>query len=220
MCFSAEASFTSAAVLSAIGYFSCKSLKHKDLLLFAIVPFLFALQQFSEGMVWFSLKFNQSDPYLLEYSKSMYLIFAFLIWPIFFPFSIYYAEKDKIRKKILGFLSFAGLLLSIYFIFYALDNKISIYVINHSIQYQLHTPFTINIWLITGIYSAIVLIPCFVSSLELMWTYGLFLVFSWLVSEHFYYENFTSIWCFFSAIISSFIYLILRANESFGREEN
>lgn len=220
MCFSAEASFTSAAVLSGIGYFSCKSVKHKNLLLLAMIPFLFALQQFSEGMIWLSFKFNQSDPYLLEFSKSMYLIFAFLVWPLFFPFSIYYAERDKFRKKILGIFSLAGLFLSLYFLYYAFNNKISIYIVNYSIQYQLLNSFNINIWILTGLYTAIVLIPCFISSLDLMWWYGIFLVFSWLISEHFYYENFTSIWCFFSAIISTFIFLILRANENLGSEEN
>ena len=54
MCFSASANFVGSAVLGAIGVATLTEVKHRREL-FAAMPLLFALHQFTEGFVWLSL---------------------------------------------------------------------------------------------------------------------------------------------------------------------
>ena len=52
MCFSASANFIGSVVLGAIGVVTLTEVKHRRELLFAAMPLLFALHQFTEGFVW------------------------------------------------------------------------------------------------------------------------------------------------------------------------
>lgn len=52
MCFSAEASFISGTVLVTIGVAAIRLCKHPKELLFASIPLLLGVQQFSEGYLW------------------------------------------------------------------------------------------------------------------------------------------------------------------------
>jgi heme A synthase len=55
VCFSASANFAGSAVLGAIGVATIAEVKHRRELLFAAMPGLFALHQFTEGFVWLGL---------------------------------------------------------------------------------------------------------------------------------------------------------------------
>ena len=55
MCFSATANFAGSAVLGAIGVATIAEVKHRRELLFASLPCLFALHQFTEGFVWLGI---------------------------------------------------------------------------------------------------------------------------------------------------------------------
>ena len=85
MCFSATASFTAAAVLALTGVISVASAPKKRWLLFALIPFLFSLQQFFEGVIWI----NGGG------SGNFFLFFAFVIWPIWIPVSLLLIEKKE-----------------------------------------------------------------------------------------------------------------------------
>ena len=58
MCFSATASFTAGIVLTVIGVATVKKTQRKTEIPFAMVPLLFGLQQFIEGLLWLSFQFN------------------------------------------------------------------------------------------------------------------------------------------------------------------
>jgi hypothetical protein len=55
VCFSASANFVGSTVLGAIGVATLTEVKHRRELLFAAMPCLFALHQFTEGFVWLGL---------------------------------------------------------------------------------------------------------------------------------------------------------------------
>ncbi len=59
MCFSAEASFGAATVITTIGVLSFKKAKGTDLRLLAMIPVFFGIQQFSEGILWLSSRYEQ-----------------------------------------------------------------------------------------------------------------------------------------------------------------
>ena len=56
MCFSAGASFAGGAVLSVVGIATQGKVRKPKQRLFAVIPLLFALQQFAEGILWITLK--------------------------------------------------------------------------------------------------------------------------------------------------------------------
>src|SRR5690349_1470927 len=107
MCFSAEASFGASAVLGTIAIASVAKAKTTPQRLFAFIPLLFAVQQFSEGMLWLSLK----DPDLeawRQFFTYTFLGFAMLVWPVWIPLTVWLLEKDKKRKKKIGALLITG----------------------------------------------------------------------------------------------------------------
>jgi hypothetical protein len=55
MCFCATANFAGSAVLGAVGVATLMEVRHRRELLFAAVPTLFAIHQFTEGIVWLGL---------------------------------------------------------------------------------------------------------------------------------------------------------------------
>lgn len=82
MCFSAEASFTTAAVLTTIGFAGLKINFSRSQLFLAMIPLLFAIQQFFEGVLWLGLESTTFPITILMLAKKIFLIFAFLVWPI------------------------------------------------------------------------------------------------------------------------------------------
>jgi hypothetical protein len=55
MCFSATASFTAGATLSALGIATLTQIRSRRELLLGSFPLLFAIQQFIEGLVWLTI---------------------------------------------------------------------------------------------------------------------------------------------------------------------
>jgi hypothetical protein len=55
-------------------------------------------------------------------------------------------------------------------------------------------------------YGLVTILPALVSQVKSMWMLGLFLLLSYLITA-IYYEAYTlSVWCFFAALISSYVY--------------
>ena len=55
MCFSAEASFGASAILLTIGVISLNKSVNVPQKVLSCIPFIFGVQQFSEGILWLSL---------------------------------------------------------------------------------------------------------------------------------------------------------------------
>lgn len=212
MCFSAAASFGAAGILGIIGLFTVKAVKNKRLLALASVPLFFALQQFSEGVLWLSLQNTITNETIGAAFKYFYLAFAFFIWPIWIPLALFIAEKITWRRILLSILLFFGVMLSLMFVSYLPGNEVFAKISSRKIEYSMKNPFQINQWLIIGWYAAVVILPTLISSLEAVWLFGLALLMSWVVSEQLYHDNFTSTWCFFSALCSILIYVVVSSS--------
>ena len=52
MCFSATASFGASTILMGAGIVTLKMVKDPKQIMFASIPILFSIQQFTEGFVW------------------------------------------------------------------------------------------------------------------------------------------------------------------------
>jgi len=207
MCFSAAASFGSGVVLAAIGVVTLKITRKPLHLVFAFIPILFAIQQISEGFVWLTLQH-------IEYARwesipiHVFMIFAHIVWPFWITLAAFLLEKQAVRKKILALLFAVAILLSGSEVYYMMQTPISAEISGHHVQYLFEYPPTYVT--ITGIvYGFVTVLPCFISSIKRMWLLGVCFSGSLIFSAWFYQAHFLSVWCFFAAILSIIIYLII-----------
>lgn len=206
MCFSEQASFTAAAVLSLMSMGCFKIVKHDPkLYALAAIPLFFGIQQGAEGIEWLYFKGIWGNPHTAELGKNIFAFFAFCFWPLWIPFSLYLAENEQPRKFLLLLFTCAGFAYSLFSGWHVFFGQLDASVVGHSVQYT--TPLTINeLWP----YMAIVFMPWFISSLPKMAYLGAALVTAALIAGYIYVETFTSVWCFFSAIVSVMMILALR----------
>lgn len=214
MCFSAEASFTAAAVLGIIGILCIRKVSHSSQLLLAIIPLIFAIQQLSEGFLWISL--DQLDK--LDYVsiwKYVYLSFAFIVWPLWIPLAITSIETSVKHKRwqyiflAIGALYSACMILN--FCYRWPPDAIQVQIHGHSLQYHLPIQNEIAYSLI---YFLPTLVTPFLSSFRKIWVIGFVNAVTLIIAYSFYQFTFISVWCFFAALASLSIYALLATSSS------
>lgn len=208
MCFSAEASFTASAALGVIGVITVKKVTHPTQLAFACIPFLFSFQQLTEGLVWISLSHNIT--FLQPISTYLFLIIAQIVWPTWVPLSILLLEKNEKRKNALRVILGIGVGLSLYLTFCYLIYDVNAEISDHHIRYNLDFPHTKHLLWLSGLFYFIpTVVSTFVSSVKRMHLLGTFILFSCVITLLFTTKYFISIWCFFAAILSMLVLLVI-----------
>jgi hypothetical protein len=204
MCFSAPASFTAGTLLAVIGVGTIIKAKKPRQKLFAAVPFLFSLQQFTEGVVWVTLKSGGHEP-LQNAAAHIFLTIALVIWPVMVPISVWLMEEVRKKRQILAVLTAMGVIMSLFYAYYLIAYTITPNIDGLHIQYVDEFPQTF----VFLFYPAATVLPLFISSVRRMWMFGILIAASYLVTRIFYMQYMTSVWCFFAALMSLAIYWIL-----------
>jgi hypothetical protein len=217
MCFSAEASFVAGATLLPLGiYGTVQALRHdKRYVLFALMPIIFGLQQLIEGMVW--LHWHEHDSSGLYRAALQYTFVAFFFWPMYSPLSIYFIEPDKTRKRIIGYVCCLGFLLGavIYLPLLLGINKMHVQVIHESVTYDIITSTAVS-YVYTLLYIIAILFPMLYCSRREIKIFGVLSFVSVICAGLVFFYAFTSIWCFFAAILSVYtIYCVPKFSHRF-----
>ena len=206
MCFSTESSFIAVAFLTAISIACAKKVKKKQHYMLAAIPLIFAIQQLTEGILWLS---NTRDwPQVQTITPYLFLFFAFFLWPMWIPLSLRLIEPEKNRQKQLTILSMLGILLGAYLYQTVLSHGITAQILDCHIYYNIPLSWPEHV-VGTVLYLLCTVAAFFVSSLPIMWLMGILVALAYVVSYLFYYTYLTSVWCFFAAILSGFVYVIL-----------
>lgn len=220
MCFSSTASFGAGAALAVIGVVAivkAKTVRHR---LFAAIPFIFSVQQFSEGMLWLSMKHQDmaNMPGMTDTAtnhavfRTLFLVFALLMWPVYVPFTVWLLEKDKKRKKILIVFLGAGVFVTLCLLYVMLTYPVQVMGEQHHIHFEFAIPKagTKNIkWLISLFYFIATIAAPFVSSIKRMKWLGVAFLLSYTTAVVFYSGFFVSVWCYFAALLSSVVLWII-----------
>lgn len=209
MCFSAEASFgMSVALLSAGGYCVKNALVRNRLFLpVAVIPLFFAAQQFSEGWVWVGL--GRENIALVRTAGLVFLGFALVFWPFWVPLCSFFTAPPK-QRKFFGFLSVLGLFagLGVYVpLFMNVDSPVA-EVTNHSINYNVSRSIAFEFvpkWIWNSIYIVVIASPLFASTSTKILYLGIAIVLSAAVSYIVFWFAFASVWCFFAALLSTYL---------------
>jgi len=134
VCFSAVANFVGSGVLGTIGVATLTQVKHKRELLFASLPALFAIHQFTEGFVWLGLVGAMSAN-VTHKMGAAFVLYAQGLLPFLIPLAVLLFEPDKkSRRRMFPFLAL-GTGTTLYMLWALIAYPLHIYVEHNSIVY-------------------------------------------------------------------------------------
>ena len=212
MCFTATGSFVAAGILTIIGILTLRKTKLKSHLPLASIPLGFAIQQIAEGILWLTIA-NKQYAIITNFATYLFLIFAFIIWPLLIPIALWIPEKNVLRKKLLLIISVCGFLLSAFLTYVIFNYNVSAQIVSHSITYDIAFLNSFQIEYRLFFYIIPVIIPFFVSSISLGNIMGTLIALSLIATYYFMKINLTSVWCFFAALISILVFFIIQREE-------
>lgn len=208
MCFSATASFTSAAILTTVGAVTTTQLTtNRSQKMYAAIPLLFGLQQAAEGIVWTSM--GKDSPFWLGLQSMgvmLFLGFALVVWPTWVPWSVLNMESEQKRRTILKIMGLIGLGVSATTLWFLYTAQPVPHVVGQCMAYSLNgvspnIPPNLDAFL----YMATVPFPFFVSTDRDVKITGALIMVGLFISHMINKEASASVWCFFAAIASGYI---------------
>lgn len=201
MCFSATANFVGSGVLGAVGVVTLAKVKHRRELLFAALPLLFAIHQFTEGFVWLGLD-GVLSPGVAHDMGAAFMLYAQGLLPFLLPLSVLLFEPNaKSRRRMLPFLVLGGGI-SLYILWALTAFPLELYVRGNSIVYI--NQATNN----TAVAVLYVIATCgalFFSEIRMMVIFGVVNLAILLVVMVVKRYAFTSVWCAYAAVASVII---------------
>ena len=220
MCFSAPVSFAAAAVLLPIGLRALHLAWNTDhrLLGLAAFPALFGIQQLIEGLLWLNL--GGLSPEYARTSALGFLFFVYIIWPTLVPLAAHALEVRQRPRRILLFVTLiAGLFGALLFVpLLSGDAQMQVSIVQHSILYQ-HRPlfdWQWNDWVARTGYALVVTLPLLASAIPRLRIFGALIALSLVLSAIYFDYAFTSVWCFFAAILSIFTLQLIQSHGEHG----
>lgn len=208
MCFSAEASFTAAAVLVPVGAVTLYGayVRKPRYLAIAALPLFFGLQQLFEGLVWVGNAF--SSPAMVERYSLAYMFFTWLAWPVWVPLSTYFLEPCGRRYVYLLFAILGGMVGAMqYFPYFAHEGWLTTRFLPYAISYEgtLLFDFIMQRSLAYAVYLFVVVAPLLSSSERDAQVFGILISAVAVTVYLFFQYAYISMFCFGGAVMSLFV---------------
>lgn len=118
-------------------------------------------------------------------------------------------KKPNIKTK--GLL-FIGTIVALYLMYCLIEFPVSASIEEHHISYSQKYPQGPKLF-VGGLYIIATILPSFLSDKKGMSYFGGLILFSYVVSTFFFDKYLVSVWCYFAALISFLIYLIIKWNK-------
>jgi hypothetical protein len=209
MCFSANASFTAGALVLGVGIAAIKKVDSPGMLAFALTPIVFTFHQVAEGFLWLSLENPDFDSW---YNPALY-IYSFIsqpLWPVWVPLVMWSMETDRSRKKILSYFLLLGGASSLYMLYCLVTYHISAVAEHGHIRYYRDFPY-LNV--MRPVNFITIAVTPFLSTLRFTKLLAAFMMASLIVTYIFFRSYLISVWCFFAAILSVLVLLVVVYNK-------
>jgi hypothetical protein len=206
VCFSASANFVGSAVLGAIGVATLAEVKHRRELLFAAMPCLFALHQFTEGFVWLGVD-HYLQPIVAHDAGAAYVLYAQGLLPFLLPLSVFLLEPTRDRRRRMLAFSILGAGLALYILWGLIAYPLQVSAHGHGIVYfnQISTTTLVAMLYVTATCGAL-----FFSGFRPLVLLGFLNLAGLLVVMLVRRYEFTSLWCAYAAAVSTIIYYFFR----------
>jgi hypothetical protein len=201
MCFSATANFVGSGVLGAVGVVTLTKVKHRRELLFASLPTLFAIHQFTEGFVWLGLDGILSKQ-VAHNMGAAFVLYAQGLLPVLLPLGVMLFERTRARRRtMLPFVILGGLLM-LYMLWGLTAYPLQVWVQGNSIVYVNYA--TNRTW-VAVLYIIATCGSLFFSKVPMMVVFGAANLFILLVVTAVKRYACTSLWCAYAAVASVII---------------
>ena len=202
MCLCAEVNFVASAVICAVGVATLAHTRHPREVLFAAMPLFFALHQFTEGFVWLGLDGTIGE-IARDNAAFLFVLYAQGLLPILMPLAVLLLEAPGWRRSVLTGITALGLVFGAYMVWGVMAFPTSCYAENHSIVYS--NKVTESIW--TG--AVYILVTCgalILSGHRVVRWFGVLNLIGLTVVMIVKAYAFSSVWCFYAAVISVMLY--------------
>jgi hypothetical protein len=184
--------------------------KHRRELLFAAMPCLFALHQFTEGFVWLGL--NGTLPAIVAHDAgAAYILYAHGLLPFLLPLSVLLIEPVGPRQRRMLDFCLLGGGLALYILWGLVAYPIEVYARGHGIVY-FNQVSTTN--LVAMLYVAATCGALFFSGFRALVLLGALNLAGLLIVMLVRRYEFTSIWCAYAAVVSVVIYFFFRRSRA------
>jgi hypothetical protein len=201
MCFSATANFVGSGVLGAVGVATLTKVKHRREFLFASLPTLFAVHQFTEGFVWLGLD-GILSPTVTHNMGAAFMLYAQGLLPFVAPLSVMLFEPTRERRRrMLPFVVIGGAT-ALYVLWGLTAYPTDIYVRDKSIVYINHATNNIAV---AVLYVIATCGSLFFSKIRMMVLFGAANLAILLIVDLIKRYAFTSVWCAYAAVASVII---------------
>lgn len=179
------------------------------MLLFACTPIVFSFHQIAEGFLWLALK----NPDFTSWYKPALYGYSFIsqpIWPIWVPLTMWLMETDQRRKKILSYFLLLGITASLYMFYCLITYNISAVAENGHIRYYRDFP---HLTIMRPVNFVTIAVTPFFSTLRYTKLLAVAMMGSLIITYFFFTNYLISVWCFFAAILSLLIILVIKSNK-------
>lgn len=190
-------------IIGIIGIKTLRRVSSPNEVVFASLPLLFALHEFTQGFVWLGV-YGYINPRALEIAETLFVFYAQGLLQFVVPLAIWLIQPQGVQKNLIAILMFIGALLSAYTLWGLSVVPTTVSLQNHLLYYV--NPTTDYNWV--GIIYVLttcgsLLLSNDVSIRLFGWlnVFGISMVF-WLVPN-----GVTSLWCLYAALVSSVLYL-------------
>ena len=193
--------FAGSAALGGAGVATLTKVKHRRELLFAAMPLLFAIHQFTEGFVWLGLD-GILSPAVAHDMGAAFMLYAQGLLPFLTPLAVWLFEPNaKSRRRMLPFVVLGGAL-TLYILWALTAFPLQVYIQRNSIVYMNQAT---NNTLVAFLYVVVTCGALFFSEIRMMVVFGvanlMILLLVMVVKRY----AFTSVWCAYAAVASVII---------------
>lgn len=202
MCFSATASFATAALTGVFGVASLARATSLRELPLAAMPLIFAVQQSLEGLLWLALPSAPAGSAASSLTL-LYLVIAQVVWPIFAPTASLLVEQHPMRRRLMRLCLIVGSGVSVYLLWRTLTSPHGAAVVDGHIVYVADYKSTALVLA----YTVATALPLMLSTHRMVAVMGVFIFVGSFVAYFSYEAAFPSVWCFFAAGASFLIFL-------------
>ncbi|MHB1087855.1 MAG: DUF6629 family protein [Acidimicrobiales bacterium] len=207
MCFSPEGDLIGGAVVVAIGVDACLHLRQRfEYVPIAVLPIVLGLHQIDEAFVWWWLQGHVSRGVGIT-AMWMYLLFALVILPVLVPLMVtFFMPRSPRRWRIVPFI-ILGFIVAI--------TLLEAMLVGHPDARlgAFHLAYTIGLRhgvVVIGLYIIATCGPLLASGFKPMVWFGVVNLVAAVVLALLCASGFTSLWCFYAALVSGAVALHLR----------
>jgi hypothetical protein len=198
MCFSATASFVTAGLTGVVGIISLTRIETPREIPLATVPIFFAVQQGIEGSLWLVLPSDPQGPVAAALTLA-FLLFAEVVWPIYAPFAVWLIEPNARRRQPMAMCIVVGMTVGLYLLWWILTHTHSAAIVKNHVAYVTEARHSD----VLGVaYLVATCLSMVFSSRRTLIVLGAIVLTGSVTAHIFYWEAFTSVWCFFAGAAS------------------